>query len=75
MKGVTKANGENLYRARIRHKGKLIYVGSSHDPNEAYKMYLEARAKMPDGRMKKEKEKIKKEKIIPEIPELPMGAR
>ena len=73
MKGVTKANGENLYRARIRHKGKLIYVGSSHDPNEAYKMYLEARAKMPDGRMKKEK--IKTEKIIPEIPELPMGAR
>ena len=73
MKGVTKANGENLFRARIRYKGKLLYVGSSHDPNEAYQMYLEAREKMPDGRMKKNKIKI--EKAIPEIPELPMGVR
>lgn len=73
MKGVTKANGENLFRARIRHKGKLIYVGSSHDPNEAYQMYLKARAENPDDRLKEIKFKKSQPAPPPEIPELPRG--
>lgn len=72
LKGVTKGAGENFYRARIRKNGKLIYVGSSRDPNEAYQMYLKARAENPDGRLKEIKFK-KNQPAPPEIPELPKG--
>lgn len=70
LKGVTYDPRENIYRARVRVKGRLIYVGSSKDPKVAHEFYLKAREQFPDGRMKKPTPNLKMvdENFIPELP-------